>query len=114
MDNVLDLRRRKPRMTVARAVAAATATALSLVLAACGGPPNVRDTGPEPQLPDIRQHLVPTIKVARPTGWGDAVPTVPAGFRIVSFATDLRIPRQMLVLPNGDLLVAEERGGNAP
>lgn len=101
-------------MTVARAVAAATATALSLALAACGGPPNVRDTGPEPQLPDIRQRLVPTMKVARPTGWGDAVPTVPAGFRIVPFATDLRIPRQMLVLPNGDLLVAEGRGGNAP
>ena len=29
-------------------------------------------------------------------------------------ATDLQIPRQMLVLPNGDVLVAEGRGGGAP
>src|SRR5690606_29033146 len=28
-------------------------------------------------------------------------------------ATDLQIPRQTLVLPNGDILVAEGRGGNA-
>lgn len=92
----------------------ASALALSAALAACGGPADVRDTGPQPQLPDIRQPLVPTIKIASPAGWNGAVPTVPAGFRIQPFASDLRIPRQMIVLPGGDLLVAEGRGGNAP
>ncbi len=90
------------------------ATALALSLAACGGSDAVRDTGPNPELPAIQQSLVPTIKIASPAGWEGALPTVPDGFTIVPLATDLRIPRQMLVLPNGDLLVAEGRGGNAP
>ncbi len=41
-------------------------------------------------------------------------PTVPAGFTVTALATDLQIPRQVLVLPNGDILVAEGRGGHAP
>src|SRR3546814_19302069 len=40
--------------------------------------------------------------------------TVPAGFTITAVATDLKIPRQILVLPNGDILVAEGSGGHAP
>ncbi len=90
------------------------ATALALSLAACGGADTVRETGPNPELPAIQQSLVPTIKIASPAGWEGALPTVPEGFTIVPLATDLRIPRQMVVLPNGDLLVAEGRGGNAP
>lgn len=90
------------------------ATSLALSLAACGGADTVRETGPNPELPAIQQSLVPTIKIASPTGWEGALPTVPEGFTIVPLATDLRIPRQMVVLPNGDLLVAEGRGGNAP
>ncbi|MFC7690308.1 PQQ-dependent sugar dehydrogenase [Paeniroseomonas aquatica] len=39
---------------------------------------------------------------------------MPAGYRIAPIATDLRIPRQTLVLPNGDILVAEGAGGSAP
>jgi glucose/arabinose dehydrogenase len=52
--------------------------------------------------------------IPRPTGWGSALPTVPEGYRIQAIATDLRIPRQTLVLPNGDILVAEGTGGSAP
>src|SRR5690625_5606333 len=52
--------------------------------------------------------------VARPAPWGDQVPTVPDGYTISAIATDLKIPRQTLVLPNGDILVAEGRGGYAP
>lgn len=44
---------------------------------------------------------------------GDQKPTVPQGYEITAIATDLKIPRQTLVLPNGDILVAEGRGGNA-
>ncbi len=42
------------------------------------------------------------------------MPVVPQGYAIQAIATDLRIPRQTLVLPNGDILVAEGSGGNAP
>lgn len=97
-------------MTFAR-LSGATA---AFLLTACGSSNEVRDTGPTPDLPAVRQSLVPTIKIASPTGWEGALPTVPAGFTIVPLATDLRIPRQMLVLPNGDLLVSEGRGGHAP
>lgn len=90
------------------------AGALACALAACGGSGEVRETGPRPELPAIQQRLVPTIKIASPRNWEGELPSVPEGFGIVPFATDLRIPRQMLVLPNGDLLVAEGRGGNAP
>ncbi len=86
----------------------------TLLLAACGGSNNVKETGATPQLPSIQQKLVPTIKIAKPAGWEGQTPTVPKGFTIVPLATDLLIPRKMLVLPNGDLLVAEGRGGNAP
>ena len=46
--------------------------------------------------------------------WGDDLPTVPEGFTITPIATDLMIPRQTIVLPNGDILIAEGSGGGAP
>src|SRR3546814_878670 len=52
--------------------------------------------------------------IANPAEWGDRLPTVPQGYTITPIATDLKIPRQTLVLPNGDILVAEGRGGGAP
>jgi glucose/arabinose dehydrogenase len=86
-----------------------------LALAACGGSdPNLPQTGANPELPQIRQTLVPPMRIAKPVGWGDQVPTAPAGFTVTALATDLKIPRQILVLPNGDILVAEGRGGGAP
>ena len=51
--------------------------------------------------------------IAKPAEWGDQQPTVPQGYTITPIATDLKIPRQTLVLPNGDILVAEGRGGGA-
>ena len=85
-----------------------------LAVAACGrSDPGLDQTGPQPDLPDVRQTLVPPMKIARPVGWGDEVPTAPDGYTVTALATDLKIPRQTLVLPNGDILVAEGRGGNA-
>ena len=60
----------------------ASTAAIVFSLAACGGPSEVRESGPDPELPSIRQSLVPTIKIARPAEWGDEVPTVPEGFTI--------------------------------
>ena len=39
------------------------------------------------------------------------VPRVPEGFTATPFATGLAHPRRLLVLPNGDVLVAEQRAG---
>ncbi|WP_431272311.1 PQQ-dependent sugar dehydrogenase [Dankookia sp. P2] len=52
--------------------------------------------------------------IPKPTAWAGDRPTVPQGYQIAAIATDLRIPRQTLVLPNGDILVAEGTGGNEP
>jgi glucose/arabinose dehydrogenase len=54
------------------------------------------------------------MKVADPAPWGDLRPIVPNGYTVAAIATGLGIPRQALVLPNGDILVAEGRGGSAP
>jgi glucose/arabinose dehydrogenase len=51
------------------------------------------------------------MSVASPTGWGDERPTVLQGYTVTAIATDLKVPRQALVLPNGDILVAEGKGG---
>ena len=90
--------------------------ALSLALAACGGSsdPDVQETGPTPELPELDQSLIPAMHIAPPGNWNGDLPTVPEGFTISVVADDLRIPRQMLMLPNGDLLIAEGSGGGAP
>lgn len=86
---------------------------LALLLSACGGKdPDVEQHGPEPTLPEPQRGLLPTMKIAKPAPWGDQQPTVPEGYSITAIATDLKIPRQTLVLPNGDILVAEGKGGN--
>ena len=89
-------------------------TAVLALLAACGDEPGPPQYGADPQLPDPHRGLLPTMKIAKPAAWGDRLPTVPQGYTITAIATDLGIPRQTLVLPNGDILVAEGRGGNAP
>jgi glucose/arabinose dehydrogenase len=93
-------------------LALATATTL---LAACGsGEPQPDQYGANPALPDPHRGLLPSMVIAKPTEWGDLRPKVPEGYTITPIATDLAIPRQTLVLPNGDILVAEGRGGKAP
>jgi len=87
---------------------------LALALAACNKAPDMKQYGAEPELPKPNRTLMPDMTIAKPVAWGDQVPTVPEGYRISAIATDLGIPRQTLVLPNGDILVAEGRGGSAP
>jgi glucose/arabinose dehydrogenase len=87
---------------------------LSFVLSACGGDPEPLQYGPNPQLPQPHRGLLPNMTIAEPAEWGDQQPTVPEGYAIRAIATDMKIPRQTLLLPNGDILVAEGRGGSAP
>jgi glucose/arabinose dehydrogenase len=85
------------------------------LLAACGArDPEAAQFGSAPQLPEPRRQLLPTMKIAEPAEWGDRKPVVPPGYVIAAIAAGLEVPRQTLVLPNGDILVAEGRGGNAP
>ncbi|MFC7540893.1 hypothetical protein ACFQU2_17490 [Siccirubricoccus deserti] len=81
----------------------------AVALAGCDGEPVAEQRGSDPQLPAPHRGLLPDMAIPRPAAWGSDLPTVPQGYRIQAIATDLRIPRQTLVLPNGDILVAEER-----
>ncbi|MDQ1901569.1 sorbosone dehydrogenase family protein [Paracoccus sp. WLY502] len=71
-------------------------------------------TGATPELPEPQRGLLPEMVIPRPAQWGDDLPTVPDGFTVTAIATGLKIPRQTLVLPNGDILVAEGKGQGAP
>ena len=88
--------------------------ALAIALSGCGSDPDPVQYGPNPDLPAPQRGLLPAMKIPKPANWGNDRPTVPQGYKIEPIATDLRIPRQTLVLPNGDILVAEGSGGNAP
>ena len=67
-----------------------------------------------PDLPPPQRGLLPKMKIANPAPWGDRRPVVPQGWTVSAVATELQIPRQTLVLPNGDILVAEGKGKSAP
>src|SRR5690606_4954877 len=87
---------------------------VALLVSACGGKgEETQARGPDPKLPEPQRGLLPTLKVAERAARGDRKPTGPDGYAITAIATDLKIPRQTLVLPNGDIIVAEGRGGNA-
>lgn len=69
-------------------------------------------TGPQPTLPPAKQRLIPTVHIAPAQGWpSGTTPLAAPGTHVAAFAGGLDHPRWLLVLPNGDVLVAET---NAP
>ena len=89
---------------------------VALSLAACGGPKPVdprRQIGANPYLPPIHQYLMPPMHVSKIVPWGAATPSVPAGIQIQALASNLKNPRSLYVLPNGDILVVEADGPKA-
>jgi glucose/arabinose dehydrogenase len=65
-------------------------------------------SGPNPSLPPPHSSPVPTVHVAKATGWpAGAKPSAASGLAVNAFAADLDHPRWLYVLPNGDVLVAE-------
>lgn len=69
-------------------------------------------TGPVPTLSEPDKRIVPVVSIAKAVGWPDgAQPAAAKGLKVNAFARNLDHPRWMLVLPNGDVLVAET---NAP
>lgn len=64
--------------------------------------------GRAPEIPAARPQGIMTLKMPTAHGWRDGMTPRPApGLAVNAFATGLTHPRQMLVLPNGDVLVAE-------
>jgi glucose/arabinose dehydrogenase len=80
-------------------------------LAGCGESAKLdvaEGTGPNPKLPAPVKTMLPTVNIAEATGWpAGTAPKAAAGLRVNAFASGLDHPRWMLVLPNGDVLVAE-------
>jgi len=67
--------------------------------------------GLDPVLAEPAHQTIPSVALAKPSGWGDKAPQPAEGLTVVRFAEGLNHPRTMLTLPNGDVLVAET---NAP
>jgi glucose/arabinose dehydrogenase len=68
----------------------------------------VQSTGPAPQLPKPFSPVIPTVNIASAYGWPAGTgPVAAEGLRVTQYADNLAHPRSLLVLPNGDVLVAE-------
>src|SRR5882757_9501899 len=65
--------------------------------------------GSAPVVPEAKpQGAIPTLKMPTARGWDDGhKPTAAPGLKVNAFATDLKHPRWINVLPNGDVLIAE-------
>jgi glucose/arabinose dehydrogenase len=103
---------------IARSIGAAVAAVAAVgavALQGCGevAKLSVADgTGARPALPAPAPRLIPTVNIAPAIGWpAGLLPTPALGTRVAPFASGLDHPRWLLVLPNGDVLVAET---NAP
>jgi glucose/arabinose dehydrogenase len=68
--------------------------------------------GSSPAIPPARpQGNIPTLKMPTAQGWiGGQTPVAAPGLKVNAFATGLKHPRWIHVLPNGDVLVAESTG----
>ena len=65
--------------------------------------------GSNPTIPPAKpQGSIPTLKMPTARGWPQGqTPKAAAGLKVNAFATDLKHPRSICVLPNGDVLTAE-------
>jgi glucose/arabinose dehydrogenase len=100
-----------PRLRVAFDIAVAGLGCLAAAAAAA----RPADSPPVPEIPPPSAAVfrMPRL-VPRPPGFR---PTAPAGFRVELHTSEVEAPRAMLVLPDGDVLVAEartERMGGMP
>ena len=98
---------------VARAVALIGGAAILLRRQAPGS--ETPAVGTAPAIPEARPQGVPTLKMPTARGWAPGrTPAAAPGLRVNAFATGLKHPRWIHVLPNGDVLTAEalsEPGG---
>ena len=94
----------------ARFVALVGAAAVAIRHSGDGPRPPV--FGTKPEIPAAKpQGSIPTLKMPTAKGWdGDHKPVAAPGLKVNAFARKLVHPRNMHVLPNGDVLVAESMG----
>lgn len=70
--------------------------------------PGKQAVGAAPAIPEAKKQGIMTLKMPTAKGWGPGqVPTAAPGLKVNAFASDLKHPRWIEVLPNGDVLVAE-------
>ncbi len=102
-------------LSISRRLGVTGLATAALILVGCGETATLsvaEGTGPHPMLPAPSSTLFPTVNIAPAVGWPPGTAPQPAaGTRVAAFARGLNHPRWMLVLPNGDVLVAET---NAP
>jgi glucose/arabinose dehydrogenase len=92
---------------------------LALICAATSGVAGCSDdnsfdpmsqVGPNPNLPEPHQYLLPPTHIASVVGWKNGEkPAVGAGLKVEALATGLEHPRSLYVLPNGDVLIVESK-----
>ena len=71
--------------------------------------------GGSPGLPEPEQSLVPTLNAAKAVGWeAHETPVAAEGFQVYAYARNLKHPRWLYMLPNGDVLVAETNAPDRP
>jgi glucose/arabinose dehydrogenase len=64
--------------------------------------------GGAPTIPPAKPQGLPTLKMPTAKGWADGrTPIAAPGLKVNAFATGLKHPRSVYVLPNGDVLAAE-------
>ncbi len=73
------------------------------------GPAPQQALGAEPAIPEARpQGRLPTLKMPTARGWhAGQTPVAAPGLKVNAFATGLKHPRWIHLLPNGDVTVAE-------
>jgi len=88
--------------------------ALIAAVGGCSGKASLepaQQSGAAPSLPKAQEFLLPPIRVPDGVGWAEGQsPKVAPGLKIEKIAGGLMHPRQVYVLPNGDVLVAESNG----
>jgi glucose/arabinose dehydrogenase len=92
----------------------ALALAFAAILGGCSEKASIepaQQSGSDPSLPAAQSFLVPPIQVPEGIAWSQGqTPKVAAGLKIEKIASGLMHPRQLCVLPNGDVLVVESNG----
>ena len=90
------------------------ALALLAALSGCNEKASLQpaqQSGNAPPLPKAQDFLLPPMQVPIGVGWAQGQsPKVAPGLKIEKIAGGLMHPRQVYVLPNGDVLVAESNG----
>ena len=94
-------------------VAAWMATAAPQSAAQAPRSDGTRTVGPPEQLILPKPLATPVVpKRSKVIGWpAGRTPSAPPGFQVSAYAEDMDVPRSLYVLPNGDVLVAENGRG---